>query len=100
VITLEPHAQGVILMVRAQAVAKKNGIQGQQAGMLKVSVTQAPEKGKANKAIQAVLAAELDLRKSQIELISGDTAAQKKFLINGIAIEELRSRLAVILGET
>ena len=35
----------------------RNGITGEHNGSLQVSVTQAPEKGKANKAIIAVLAA-------------------------------------------
>jgi uncharacterized protein len=62
VIALESHGDGVILPVRAQTGARRNGIQGEHAGMLKVSVTAAPAKGKANKAIQEVLAEQLNLR--------------------------------------
>jgi hypothetical protein len=65
--------------------------------MLKVSVTQAPEKGKANKALVALLAKQLSLRKSQIELLSGETTAQKRFLIRGIAPAELLQRIAQLL---
>ena len=44
--------------------------------MLKVCVTQAAEKGKANKALVELLGKALSLRKSQIELLSGETVAR------------------------
>jgi uncharacterized protein (TIGR00251 family) len=91
---LEPHADGVILPVRAQAGARRNGIKGIHAGALQVAVTQAPEKGKANKAIIEVLAVELHLKKSQIELLSGETASQKRFLISGIGADDLVARIS------
>ena len=53
-------------------------------GHLQVSVTQAPEKGKANRAIIALLADELGLRKSQFELVAGETSPQKRFLVREI----------------
>ena len=93
-IELEPHAEGVILPVRAQPGARRNEVRGEQDGMLKVSVTQAPEKGKANKAIIALLSKSLGLRKSQIELLSGETARQKRFLVRDIETDELQTRIA------
>ncbi len=96
-IQLEPHAEGVILSVRAQAGARSNGIQGTHAGALKVSVTQAPEKGKANKAIVAILAKQLRLRKSQIEMLSGETSPHKRFLIGDMAVDDLQGRIEASL---
>jgi hypothetical protein len=92
-IDLEQAAGGVILPVHAQPGAKKNGIVGVHAGRLKVAVTQAPEKGKANQALVKVLADELGLKRSQIELVAGDTSGHKKFRISGIDVETLRTRL-------
>ena len=65
-----------------------------QDGVLRVSVTQVPEKGKANKAIVELLARELNVKKSQIMLIAGETSSQKRFLIRGISSDELANRLA------
>ena len=96
-IELQPHGDGTILPVRAHAGARKNQVGGVQDGTLKVSVTQAPEKGKANKAIMALLAKTLGLRKSQIELIAGETNPQKRFLIREIAVEELRQRIKQVV---
>ena len=47
-ISLTETADGIILPVRAQAGAAQNAIRGEQNGTLKVSVTQAAVKGKAN----------------------------------------------------
>lgn len=93
-IALEQRDAGVILPVRAQPGAKKNALTGEHAGQLKVSVTQAPEKGKANAAIIDVLTNALSLKRSQVSLISGETSSQKKFLITGIAMADLQSRIA------
>ncbi len=96
-IALEPHAEGTILPVRAQAGARRNGIKGIHAGALQVMVTQAPEKGKANKAIIAVLAESLSLRKSQFELIWGETSPLKRFLVRGIASDELNEKASAAM---
>lgn len=93
-IALEPHAEGVILPVRAQPGSRKNELKGEQAGALKVAVTQVAEKGKANKAIIEVLCKTLKLRRSQVELLSGELAAQKRFLVREITVEELAARIA------
>lgn len=86
---LRPHPEGTILLVRAQPGARRNEIRGEQDGMLKVSVTQSPEKGKANKALIALLSKELSLRKSQLELITGQTSHQKQVLVRNVTPEEL-----------
>jgi hypothetical protein len=65
--------------------------------MLKVAVTQAAEKGKANQAVAGVLAAALAIQPWQVELVSGATARQKRFLIRGVAPEELARRIAAVL---
>jgi uncharacterized protein len=93
-IALEAHPEGTILPVKAHAGARRNEIKAGPAGSLHVSVTQAPEKGKANKAIVALLAGVLSLRKSQIELLAGETSPQKRFLVRGLARDELSARIA------
>jgi uncharacterized protein (TIGR00251 family) len=92
-IALEAHPEGTILPVRAHAGAKRNAVTGIRAASLHVSVTQAPEKGKANKAIVALLAQSLGLRKSQLELLTGETSPQKRFLVRNIFPAELKTRI-------
>jgi len=89
-VDLEPHPEGTILPVRARPGARRNEIRGEQGGMLKACVTQSPEKGKANKALIGLLSKTLSLRRSQIELISGETSRAKRFLIRNVTPESLR----------
>jgi uncharacterized protein len=93
-LALEPHPEGTILSVHAQPGARRNELRGPQGGALKVCVTQSPEKGKANKALIELLCKSLGLKKSQIELLSGETSHQKRFLIRNVAADELARRVA------
>jgi uncharacterized protein (TIGR00251 family) len=95
---LTSHPAGVLLPVRAQPGGRRNEIRGVQQGMLKVSVTQVAEKGKANKALAEVLCRQLGLRKSQIELVAGETSPQKRFLVREVTAAELSARIAAALG--
>ena len=97
-IELVNHPRGVILPVRAHAGARKNGILGTRDGMLRVAVTAAPEKGKANQAIIGVLSKALGVPKSSIELVAGQSTPQKKFLIVGNA-EKLRSAITQLAAD-
>ena len=99
-ILIKETSRGVLLPVKAQPGARRNGVTGEHAGMLKVAVTQAPENGKANNAIVVVLSDTLDLKRSQIELVSGAASSLKKFLIIGIPLAELQQRIAHALEQT
>lgn len=92
-VALEVHPRGVVLPVKAQPGARQKALRGEHGSALKVSVTQVAEKGKANDAIVAVLCETLGLSRSQVELLSGATASQKRFLIVGVAPAELASRI-------
>ncbi|HUT14446.1 MAG TPA: DUF167 domain-containing protein [Thermoguttaceae bacterium] len=92
-IDLQPHAEGTILPIRAQPGARRNEIRGEQDGALKVSVTQSPEKGKANKALMALLSKQLSLKKSQLQLIAGETSHHKQLLVRDITPQELARRI-------
>ena len=96
---LTAHAQGTILAVHAQPGAKRNAVLGTRAGALRVAVTAPPEKGKANAAIGAVLAESLGCRAAEVALVSGATSRQKRFLVIGVAPDDLRRRLAAALPD-
>lgn len=96
-IALEEHPQGVIVPVKAQPGARRNGLTGEHAGALKVQVTQAPERGKATEAVLETISDALRLKRSQVSLLSGATSAQKRVLIAGISLDDLRERLQALL---
>jgi Uncharacterized conserved protein len=83
--------------VRAAPGARQNCLRGEQNGALKVAVTQVAERGKANQALIEVLAEELDLKRSQIELVAGEMQRDKRFLVRGIAKEDLAARIEAAL---
>jgi uncharacterized protein (TIGR00251 family) len=93
-IQIAEHAQGCILPVRAQPGARKAGILGEYAGALKVAVTAPPEDGRANKALAELLARTLNLKRSQVKLLSGETSREKRFIVGGIAKSKLERWLA------
>ena len=95
---LQPTSDGLIIPVHAQPGARKNGVTGVHAGRLKVAVTQAPEKGKANQALIKLLAELLEIKRSQIALLAGETSQRKKFLIAGVDRVTLEQRLAALLS--
>jgi uncharacterized protein (TIGR00251 family) len=87
---------GVRLKLRVKAGSRRNALLGIHAGALKLSVTAAPEKGKANKAVLALLADALDMSASSLEILSGKTSPDKVVLVPldaGALVKKL-SRLA------
>ncbi len=90
---IRPHAQGVVIRVRAQPGAKRNAVVGTYNGMLKLAVTAPPDKGRANEALAELLAATLQVKRHQVELIQGPTHANKQFLVRGITDAHARKLL-------
>ncbi|MFN7009248.1 MAG: DUF167 domain-containing protein [Allorhizobium sp.] len=64
---------------------------------LKARVSCVPEKGKANKALLALLAKTFSVPKSSITLVSGDTARQKILRIEGDP-EDLKKKIDAVLA--
>lgn len=62
-------------------------------GMLKVKVSVAPEKGKANKNLLDFLAKELGIKKNSISIISGQTGPVKQLQVSGISSDMLMRKL-------
>ena len=88
-VTITPHAEGATLALRVQPKAKRNAVQGEQAGALKVSVTAPPEDGRANEAVVALLREAFKLQRSQVVLLSGQTNRSKVVLVRGVTPAQL-----------
>jgi uncharacterized protein (TIGR00251 family) len=74
---LRPEA--VLLHVRVQPKARANTVKGWRGEALGVSVTAAPEGGKANRAVIALLAGALAVPASSITLVRGAASRDKWF---------------------
>jgi uncharacterized protein (TIGR00251 family) len=70
---------------------------GEVGGAVKIAVSASPDKGKANQAIIEVLRDVLGAKSSQVELLSGFTSRQKRFLIRGWPKPNLEARLSSFL---
>jgi uncharacterized protein YggU (UPF0235/DUF167 family) len=87
---IESCREGIILTVKAFPCAKRNEVRVGTDDFFKVSVTQIPEKGKANEAIRKQIIKSLNLRASRVELLQGETSTQKKFLLRNVEEDEIR----------
>ena len=92
---------GAELKVRATPNASRDAIEGRGEdasgqAFLKVRVTAVPEKGKANAAIEALLAKALGLPKSAVSVERGETARLKTVRI--LADASIATRIEALLG--
>ena len=79
---LKTKAQpGAEISVRVTPRASRNRIVVDEGGAVRVYVTTPPEGGKANAAVQKLLAKALGVAKSELTLIRGQTARDKVFRI-------------------
>jgi uncharacterized protein (TIGR00251 family) len=87
----------VTLKVRLQPRASRDGIDDLHGDALKVKVTAPPVEGRANKAVKKLLAKELGLSPSQIEIIAGERSREKVLRISGISRAEMEKTLGITL---
>jgi len=81
------NPEAVLLHVRVQPKARANAVKDWRGDALRVSVTAAPEDGKANRAVIALLAEMFDVAPSSIDLVRGAASRDKWFrLPHGVKI--------------
>jgi len=73
--------------------AARSGIVGWLGASLKIKVAVQPEKGKANKEVEALLCTVLNLPKSGVKIVTGMTSRQKVAEIEGLTQTEVRQLL-------
>ena len=94
---LVPAEGGFVLEIQASPGSRADEFRGFHDERLRIAVTAAPERGKANQAICKFAAKQWGLKKSQVTLIAGETASKKKLLITGVDLETLTSRIVAAL---
>ncbi|MGD9692728.1 MAG: DUF167 domain-containing protein [Phycisphaerales bacterium] len=85
---------GVLIRVKAVPGAKRDEISGVLGDRLKVRVSAAPEGGKANAAICAVIAGALGVRARDVSVVQGASGAEKVVEARGVSAEAARRALA------
>ena len=84
---------GAAFPVRVIPRASRNEIESVTDNALKVRVTAPPVEGAANKALIELLAERLKIRKSQIEIVAGQTSRHKMISVVGLGPSEVEERL-------
>jgi len=79
---------GIVVSVKVQPNASRDRLVGKHADQVKIAVTVAPEKGKANKAVIKVLSQRLGVKSSDIQIISGEKSRDKRVYIRDINEED------------
>ena len=87
----------MLLDIKVAPGARRNAITGFLGEALKVSVTAAPERGKANKAVEVLLAGVLGLPRTSVKVVAGHSSRNKRLEIAGLAEAALREHLRTIL---
>jgi len=77
----------VLLRIRIQPRASKNGIALMVNGGLKIRLTAPPVDGAANEALVKFLAEHLSIAKARVEIVSGHTGREKVIKITGMSRE-------------
>ena len=91
---LREDSDGVVLTVRVKPRARRTVIVGTRSDALMLEVTAPPEHNKANDAVIALLADVLDVAKSRIEILSGQSFREKRVRIVGLTAQEFQERMS------
>lgn len=94
---LQPRGGGVVISVKVVPNSSRDAIVGALGDALKIKVAKPPEDGKANKAVEALLARTLGLAPSRVSVVGGHSQPQKQVLIEGFDAASLQAALAPFL---
>lgn len=86
---------GVLFAAKIVPGSSRTAISGLLDGMLKVKISTAPEKGKANQYLIKFLAKQLGVKKNDVSITSGLTNPVKQIQVLGISAETLLRRLEI-----
>lgn len=93
-----PRKDGTVVSAFVQPKAAKDSVAGVQGDALRVKVKAPPVDGKANRAVEDLLAGLLGVPRSEVEVVTGHGSRHKRISVRGIAPEDVATRLGVVLS--
>ncbi|MFA6185751.1 MAG: DUF167 domain-containing protein [Phycisphaerae bacterium] len=84
---------GIIFGVKVVPAGSKTSIEGIYGDMLKVKLSAAPEKGKANEALIEFLAEKLGVKRKFVKIVSGQTSKVKQVAVEQMSQQEFFERI-------
>jgi uncharacterized protein (TIGR00251 family) len=85
------------LEIKVVPGASRDGIAGWLGERLKIRVSAPAERGRANAAVEAILAEALGVAPGQVRVVAGTSSPRKRVEIAGLSEAEVRSRLARVV---
>jgi uncharacterized protein (TIGR00251 family) len=86
----------VVFYVKVIPSSSRTSLEGVQNGMLRVKLSAAPERGKANKALIDFLSEKTGIKKKFIRIISGLTSKVKQIAAEQETAETLTEKLRIV----
>jgi hypothetical protein len=83
----------VTFSVKVVPRASKNQIAGVEGDAIKVRLNAPPVEGKANDTLIAFLADALDVRRAQVEIVTGHTSRRKVVRVRGVSVQKVERKL-------
>jgi uncharacterized protein len=88
-----------MIRVHVHPGARRSIVQGlREDGALKLAVDAPPEDGRANRAVEALLADTLDVARRAVSVVRGHGSRSKWIEIEGMSEDEIRRRLDIALA--
>lgn len=89
-IEITESAGTLIFRVRVQARGRREAIEGQWQGALRVRLTAPPVDGRANEALRRLLAGRLNIPVTAVRIISGERSRTKRIEVRGTSAARIR----------
>lgn len=96
---LRESAEGVLLSLKVQPRASRNGVAGTHGDELKIAVTAPPVDSAANEAVLRFLADLLDCSRGSVQLIRGQTSRHKIVLVKGLTPAQILRKMGLVESE-
>ncbi|MHC4221797.1 MAG: DUF167 domain-containing protein [Planctomycetota bacterium] len=84
---------GVVLGLKVVPGSNKSCLAGVLDGRLKVKISAAPQRGRANESLLKFLSKQLGVQKKAVSIISGETNPVKRVQVLGVSAEKLLGKL-------
>ena len=86
-----------ILAVRVTPGAKRNAVTAFKEGVWNIKIAAPPVEGRANEELVAFLSKKLDIRRSSLNVIKGQSSRNKLVSVSGMSQKEIARRLSAKL---
>ena len=87
---------GATISVKVVPGSSRDRIVGVLGDCLKIATAAPAEKGRANRAVAAILAEALGVGTKEVQLVSGATSPRKQFSVAGVTAGHVRDKLAAL----